>query len=117
MTTAVCLVRGLGSVHTPRNVRTYQPNRHRIANYHNAKTRNPVPNRMPANRNDQAQPVRRTVCGVRRTNAYEPTAPKLLRRVIRKVARRLSFAQPVQHNQSDRIDANLVLSVVYRVEY
>jgi len=112
MTTAVCLVRGLGSYRTRRNVRTDQPTRDRIANYHNAKTRNPVPNRMPANRNDLDQPVRRTVCGVSRTNAYEPTAPKLLRRVIRKVALRLSLSQPVQHNQNDRIDANLVIGVV-----
>ena len=112
--TAGHLMRVVGSHNTPRNARTDRPKLNRITNYHNAKSPNRVPNRMPANRTDQDQPACRMVCVSFHTTAYEPTAPKLLRRVIRKVARRLSFAQPVQHNQSDRIDANLVLSVVYR---
>ncbi len=72
---------------------------------------------MPASRTDQDQPARRTVCDVGRINAYEPTAPKLLRRVTRKDIARQVTAPPVRHNQLGRIDANFVPSAVYRVEY
>jgi hypothetical protein len=72
---------------------------------------------MPASRTDQDQPARRTVCDVGRTNAYEPTAPKLWRRVIRKDIGHLLTALPARHNRHGRIDANLVPSAVYRVEY
>ena len=110
-------MRVVGSHNTPRNARTDRPKSNRITNYHNAKSPNRVPNRMPANRTDQDQPARRTVCVSFRTNAYEPTAPKLWRRVIHKDIANLLTAPTVQHNQRRRIDANLVPSAVYRVEY
>jgi hypothetical protein len=72
---------------------------------------------MPANRTGLDQPVRRTVCVSIRTTAYELSAPKLLRHVIRKVVARQVTAPPVQRNQNNRIDANLVIGVVYRVWY
>ena len=116
MTTVVSL-RVVGSNSTRQNVRTDRPMSYRIANYHNAKSPNPVPNRMPANRTDLDQPIRRTVCVSIRTNAYELSAPKLLRRVLRKSIARQVTAPPVRHNRYGRIDANLVIGVVYRVEY
>lgn len=115
--TAVCLARVVGSHNTPRNARTDRPKSNRTTNYRNAKSPNPVPNRMPANRTDQDQPARRTVCVVGRKDAYELTAPKLWRRVIRKDIAHQPVAPPVQHNRLGRIDANLVPSAVYRVEY
>ena len=72
---------------------------------------------MPVSRTDQDQPARRTVCDVGRTNAYEPMAPKLLRRVTRKDIGHLLTALPARHNRHGRIDANVVPSAVYRVEY
>ena len=111
------LVRVVGSHNTPQNARTDRPKSTRTTNYRNAKSPNPVPNRMPANRTDQDQPARRTVCDVGRKDAYEPTAPKLWRRVIRKDIELVPTAPPVQHNRLGRIDANLVPSAVYRVEY
>ena len=111
MTTVVSL-RVVGSSSTRQNVRTDRPKSYRIANYHNAKSPNPVPNRMPANRTDLDQSVRRTVCVSIRTTAYELSAPKLLRREIRKVVARQVTAPPVRHNRNSRIDANLVPSVV-----
>ena len=110
-------MRVVGSHNTPRNARTDRPKSNRITNYHNAKSPNRVPNRMPVNRTDQDQPTRRTVCVSIRTTAYEPTAPKLWRRVIHKDIANLLTAQPVRNNLCDRIDANLVPSAVYRVEY
>ena len=110
-------MRVVGSHNTPRNARTDRPKSNRIANYHNAKSPNPVPNRMPANRTDQDQPSRRTVFVSIHTNAYELTAPKLWRRVIHKDIANLLTVLPVRNNQRDRIDANLVPSAVYRFEY
>ena len=72
---------------------------------------------MPVSRTDQDQPARRTVLALTHTNAYELSAPKLLRRVLRKSIARQVTAPPVRHNRYGRIDANLVIGVVYRVEY
>lgn len=116
MPTAVCLVRVLDRFRTPQNVRTDRPKSHRTTNCRNASTTNPVPNRMPANRNDQDQPARRTVGVVSRTNSYELAAPKLWRRAVRIIFRQVPSALPVHSNRLGRIDANLVPSAVYRVE-
>ena len=97
-------------------MRTDRPKCDRTTNCRTVKIPNPVPNRTPVSRTDQDQPARRTVCDVGRTNAYEPTAPKLWRRVIRKDIGHLLTALPARHNRHGRIDANLVPSAVYRVE-
>ena len=111
------LVRVVGSHNTPQNAPTDRPKSNRTTNYRNAKSPNRAPNRMPASRTDQDRPARRTVCDVGRKDAYELTAPKLLRRVIRKDIGHLLTALPARHNRHNRIDANRVLSAVYRVEY
>ena len=111
------LVRVVGSHSTPQNARTDQPKLNRTTNSRTVKLPNRVPNRMPVSRTDQDQPARRTVLVLTHTNAYELSAPKLWRRVIHKDIARQVNALPVRHNQCGRIDANLVPSAVYRVEY
>lgn len=110
------LMRVVGSYNTPQNGRTDRPKSNRTTNCHNAKSPNRVPNRMPVSRTDQVQPARRTVFVQRRTTVCELVAPKLLRRVTRKDIVRQPVAPPVRHSQRDRIDANLELRAVYRVQ-
>ena len=89
----------------------------RTTNCRTVKIPNRVPNRMPANRTDQDQPVRQTVCVICRTTAYELSAPKLWRRAVRINIVRVKRVLPVRNKQCDRIDANPVSNAVYRVEY